>query len=94
VEQATIPVENINGPVLILTGKADTMWPSSQMGAMIERRLAEKKFPHPYRHISYEDAGHTLNDGYLMGGTPDGNRQAKEDFQKQINEFLDRLSAN
>jgi dienelactone hydrolase len=92
VAKATIPVENINGPILILTGKADTMWSSSQMGAMIEARLNEKKFPHWHRHVSYDDAGHTLNDGYLMGGTADGNRRAKEDAQKQIDDFLDKMS--
>ena len=94
VEKATIPVERINGPVLILTGKADTMWPSSQMGAMIEKRLREKQFKHWYRHISYEDAGHTLNDGYLMGGTAEGNRKAREDAKKQIDDFLEKMSTD
>ncbi|MGC4074785.1 MAG: acyl-CoA thioester hydrolase/BAAT C-terminal domain-containing protein [Nibricoccus sp.] len=92
VEKATIPVENINGPVLILSGKADTMWPSSQMGAMIEKRLREKQFKHGYRHVSYEDAGHTLNDGYMMGGTAEGNRKARDDVKKQVDEFLERLA--
>lgn len=94
VERAAIEVEKIDGPVLLLTGKADTMWPSSQMGEMIVRRLQEKKFPHRYRHFAYPDAGHTLNDGYMMGGTAEGNRYAREDSAKRVAEFLEGFSAH
>ncbi|MFT3870319.1 MAG: acyl-CoA thioester hydrolase/BAAT C-terminal domain-containing protein [Nibricoccus sp.] len=94
VEKGAIPVENINGPILILTGKADTMWPSTRMGAMIEKRLAEKKFTHWYRHFSYENAGHTLNDGYMMGGTAEGNRKARDDAKKQIDDFLEQVAGS
>ena len=46
-----------------------------------------------YRHVSYEDAGHTLNDGYLMDGTLEVNRETREDAKKQIDDFLERLSS-
>jgi hypothetical protein len=29
-----------------------------------------------------------------MGGTADGNRRAKEDAQKQIDDFLDKMSVD
>lgn len=59
------------------------------MGAMIETRLREKQFKHGHRHVSYEDAGHTLNDGYRMGGTAEGNRKARDDAKKQVDDFLE-----
>lgn len=94
VEEAIIKAENINGPVLLLSGKEDTMWPSGQMCEMIAERLKDNKFPFWYRHFSYENAGHTLNEQHLMGGTPEGNKKAREDSEQRILEFLDRLSKN
>ena len=92
VAKATIKVENINGPILLLAGKEDTMWPSDQMCRMIIKRLDENNFKHWYKLFSYENAGHTLNDGYLMGGTFEGNKNAKIDSQQRILDFLDQLS--
>jgi dienelactone hydrolase len=92
VSKAAIRVENINGPILLLAGKDDTMWPSDQMCNMIVKRLDAYKFPHWYKLFSYEHAGHTLNDGYMMGGTPEGNKIAKMDSQQRILDFLDQLS--
>ena len=91
VEKAIIQVENINGPILILTGKEDTMWPSSQMGEMIIKRLEEKKFSYWYRHFAYKDAGHSLNENFLMGGSKEGNKKARIDSEQRIFAFLSRL---
>ncbi|MFL5703884.1 MAG: acyl-CoA thioesterase/bile acid-CoA:amino acid N-acyltransferase family protein [Ktedonobacteraceae bacterium] len=60
VEQATIPVEKINGPVLLISGKDDQMWPSDLFGAMIEKRLTKYNHPYPYQHLSYASAGHKI----------------------------------
>jgi uncharacterized protein len=92
VEKAAIKVENINGPVLILTGKEDTAWPSSQMGEMIVKRLKENYFPHWYKHFAYENAGHSLNEYYFMGGTKEGNKKARIDVEQRISNFLRRVS--
>lgn len=92
VEKAAIHVENINGPILILTGKEDKMWPSSQMGEMIIKRLKENNFPHWYKHVVYENAGHSLNENGFMGGTKDGNKKARIDSEQRISAFLSRLS--
>ncbi|MFC2156527.1 acyl-CoA thioester hydrolase/BAAT C-terminal domain-containing protein [Acidobacteriota bacterium] len=92
VERAVIKVENINGPILILTGKEDRMWPSSQMGDMIIERLKENHFPHCYKHVAYENAGHSLNEKGFMGGTKEGNKKARIDYEKRISAFLNRLS--
>lgn len=92
VEKATIKVENINGPILLLTGKEDTMWPSGQMGDMIIKRLKENNFPHWYKNVAYENAGHALHEKAIMGGTEDGNRKARIDSEQRIFAFLSRLS--
>lgn len=92
VKEAEIKVENINGPILLLAGKADQMWPSHQMAEMIVNRLERNKFPHWYKLYSYDNAGHTLNDGYMVGGTLEGNKHARIDAQKRIDDFLKRLS--
>lgn len=58
VVKATIPVENINGPLLLVSATHDEMWPSTQMSAAIVKRLREKNFRHYYSHIPI-DGGHT-----------------------------------
>ncbi len=93
VEKATIKVENINGPILLLAGKEDTMWPSAQMCDMIIKRLDGYNFPHWYKLFSYENAGHSLNEEYLMGGTFEGNKQARLDSGPRIYNFLDMVSS-
>ena len=57
VENSEIPVENINGPVLILSGKDDDQWPAPQMSEQIVNRLKENNFGHYYSHIQLE-GGH------------------------------------
>jgi len=50
-------VEKINGPLLLISGKADTMWPSTPMCEQIISRLSANSFPFPYRHEALE-CGH------------------------------------
>jgi len=92
VEKAVIHVEQINGPVLLLTGKEDKMWPSSQMGDMIIKRLKDHQFSHRYTHCAYEHAGHSFNEKSTMGGTPEGNKKAGIDSQQKVFDFLRKLS--
>jgi len=58
VEKAFIKVENINGPIFLLSAKKDEMWPSTEMSNEIVLRLKQKNFRHPYQHIAI-DGGHT-----------------------------------
>jgi dienelactone hydrolase len=64
VTQAEIAVEKINGPVLMLSGKDDRMWPSAVLSEIAMRRLERHRFPHPYRHLSYDGAGHAITFPY------------------------------
>jgi dienelactone hydrolase len=59
-EGAEIPVERINGPVLLLTGEDDQAIPSPAFAERIMARLEQKGFPHPHFHICYGGAGHAI----------------------------------
>jgi pimeloyl-ACP methyl ester carboxylesterase len=54
---AEIPVENINGPILILSGKNDEEWPATAMSNRIIERLKENNFKFYNEHITL-DGGH------------------------------------
>jgi hypothetical protein len=99
-EKAAIPVERINGPVMLVSGKDDHMWPSSVMGDMVIARLKEKNHPYKDEHHSYEGAGHGIGvpyrstkgsmsgGGYSMGGTPQANAKADADSWPKVLRFL------
>ncbi len=58
VPEAVIQVENITGPILLISSKMDTMWPSEPAAKRIMERLREHDFPYPYRHLSYDCGSH------------------------------------
>ncbi len=70
-ERALIPVENINGPVLLISGTDDALWPSARFGELIVERLQARGFDFPLEHLTYEGAGHSIGVGY---GPTTGNR--------------------
>jgi dienelactone hydrolase len=60
VAAAEIPVERINGPVLLVSGTDDQVWPSSILSHMAVRRSREHGHPFLFEHLSYEGAGHAI----------------------------------
>ena len=64
VAQAAIPVERINGPVLLISGHDDQVWPSSFMAEQIIARLRRHAFKHAHRHLAYSGAGHSIGRPY------------------------------
>lgn len=56
--KAQIPVENINGSVLLLSGSNDEAWPSAAMSKKVIERLKNNQFKHHYEHVVIE-GGHT-----------------------------------
>ncbi|NSL90950.1 alpha/beta hydrolase [Chitinophaga sp. Mgbs1] len=50
-EKAAIPVENINGPVLLLSATMDEICPSTYMCGKMMERLQAHRFRYPYEHI-------------------------------------------
>jgi dienelactone hydrolase len=64
VERATIPVERIQGPVLLISGGDDQVWPSAEMCEMVLHRLKQHGFRFSAEHMCCEDAGHTIRVPY------------------------------
>jgi dienelactone hydrolase len=60
VERATIPVERTRGPILLVSGTDDQMWPSAELADIALRRLEAHRHPFPFRHIKYPGAGHLI----------------------------------
>jgi dienelactone hydrolase len=57
---AEIPVERINGPVLLISGSDDQVWPASLLAEIAVRRLREHSHPFTVEHLRYEGAGHGI----------------------------------
>ena len=56
--QASIPVEHTRGPVLLISGVDDGVWPSEMMANAVVARLKESRFPYAIEHLKYPHAGH------------------------------------
>ncbi len=56
--EAVIHAEKITGPILLISSKADTMWPSEVAAHKITDRLKSCGFPYPFRHLSYDCGSH------------------------------------
>ena len=57
---APIQVENIHGAILLISGRDDGVWPSSRMSDEIVARLQRNHFAFPYKHLTYDHAGHGI----------------------------------
>jgi dienelactone hydrolase len=64
VARAAIPVERINAPVLLVSGREDQVWPSFFMAEQIIDRLRRHSFKHAHRHLAYSGAGHAIGRPY------------------------------
>jgi acetyl esterase/lipase len=99
-EKATIPVEKINGPILLVSGTDDQMWPSSLFSDLVMKRL--EKYNHSYEriHLRYEGAGHLvflpmfMTSGnrmtlpFMFGGTAKADAHSSVDFWSKMLSFL------
>jgi dienelactone hydrolase len=65
IEQAAIPVENMRGPLLLVSGGDDHLWPAAEMSEAILARLKNKNFAHAVERLHYPDAGHMLRYPFL-----------------------------
>jgi dienelactone hydrolase len=104
VAAATIPVERIRGPVLLLSGEDDRMWRSSRLSALAIERLEAHRHPYPYSHVSYPGCGHFLGlpnfpavtsaehprirRTVILGGTRQRNARASVDGWSRLLAFL------
>jgi dienelactone hydrolase len=98
---ALIQVERINGPVMLVCGEADNLWPSCPMSDAVASRLKAKGFGHRVAELKYPNAGHAafgmpipagnpaLATLQAMGGDPAGNVAARADSWPKALDFLD-----
>ena len=100
---ATIAVERIRGPLLLIAGDDDQLWPSLLMAQRIMRRRAERGGHAHDRLLAYAGAGHLIGKAFLpsgstriaggrieTGGTPAANARAQADAWPKVVEFLRR----
>ncbi len=99
VAAASIAVEKINGPVLVISGTDDQMWPSTRFCEMVIERLEAHDHPSSYEHLRYEGAGHMIlmpnsepeahqMDRFEVGGSKEANEFANEDSWQKVLGFL------
>jgi dienelactone hydrolase len=95
-DNSKIPVEKISGPILLISGKEDMLWPSARMAGDISARLSARGFKYPVKNISLENAGHHAGsfplrpaaDSVRLGGTAQGIAQAQVEAWREIVKFL------
>jgi dienelactone hydrolase len=96
---ASIVVENINGPVMLLSGGQDKLWPSSSMADAAITRLQNAGHPHAATHLLFQDAGHlfdlpfipsgtTVFNGLDLGGSTEANGLAAANSWSQVVDFI------
>ena len=91
-EAAALPITEVGGPVLLVSGDDDQVWPSAAFGDRLIARLDDADYPHEYDHLVVEGAGHAIGVPYrpvfgrnvgsdgrfklALGGTPEGYARA------------------
>ena len=53
--------EQIGGPILLVSGEDDQMWPSALFARRVMERLERMHFPHSFTHLSYANVGHRIS---------------------------------
>ncbi len=96
---AVIQAEKINGPVLLISSKMDTMWPSELAAGQIMKRLHDHGFLHFCQHLSYDYGSHLFVPMDLptarffkgeRGKNKEGGRNARMDSLMKTLEFVSR----
>lgn len=100
---ATIAVERIDGPVLLVSGGDDRMWNSVELHTVAADRLDRNDSQ--FNHLVYEDAGHAIRYPYLpatnreedsvyvYGGSTAGYAEADADHWPQVVELFETLQS-
>lgn len=105
VARASIPVERIRCPVLLLSASDDGFWPSTLYAQLVRRRMTA-----PCRHVDYIGAGHYLfypglpttvvgkthamsGQRVSAGGAPEANALANAAAEREVLQFLGDVRA-
>lgn len=103
-EAATIPVEDIDAPTLLVAGEDDQLWPSATLAEHAVDRIGEHDVDFQFASESYADAGHYITPPYrpthgmqygrngalLVGGTAPGNAAAAADAWPRVLDCFER----
>jgi dienelactone hydrolase len=95
-EKATIPVEKIKAPLLLISGTDDQTWPADEFCREVTAKLKKANFPFELKAISHEGGGHmsflpyliTANRGGISGGSPQVDAKAGFVSWKETIAFL------
>lgn len=100
-KMAEIPVENIQGSVLLISGGDDQLWPADLLCERVINRLKDHKHPYTYEHINFPRAGHSFGipvfptsqslvtpGKLLLGGTPKDNAHAQFEAWEKVKVFF------
>ncbi|MFC3958886.1 acyl-CoA thioester hydrolase/BAAT C-terminal domain-containing protein [Halovivax cerinus] len=97
IQQATAAVENTDGPILLISGDDDRVWPARRLSNVAIDRLDDAGFAYRYEHRTYDDVGHTMTapstpirESLPTGGSGAATATAAEDSWPAILETLDR----
>ena len=97
VDDAAIPVEETDGPILLASGGDDRVWPAQTLTEIAVDRLEGADFEHAFEHLVYGDAGHLISVPYAPltgfesgGGTPRGTAHAAVSSWPTVLEYLRR----
>ena len=100
---AVIPVAQIRGPIELVCGKHDAVWPSCPNSEAMMAELAAAHDPYPHSLAEYPQAGHGIcylapyspglapvevRKGFVLGDTPIANPLARADQWPKLLAFL------
>jgi dienelactone hydrolase len=60
IRRAELPIERCRGPLLLVSGDDDQMWPSTTFATLVTERLARTGADVECTHLRYPDAGHAF----------------------------------
>ncbi|MFZ0639411.1 MAG: acyl-CoA thioester hydrolase/BAAT C-terminal domain-containing protein [Candidatus Acidiferrales bacterium] len=63
---AAIAVENTHGPILVISGDSDGVWPSPMMTEAVVDRLKHAHFPFAVERLNYPHAGHRAGNPQIV----------------------------
>ena len=99
--ESAIKVENIEGDILLFSGKDDQLWPATKMADEIEIRLSNYSFEYKFHNYQYENVGHFVSPSaylptknetgpYAIGGKEKENAYAIMKNWQIMNEYLEK----
>jgi dienelactone hydrolase len=100
--ETEIRIENIRGPVLLIAGKKDELWPSAAMTDALVARGKRMHMKFAVESRQFDDSGHhtariplrPVGDSVRLGGSAAGIAHAQVESWKTIVSFLERTLKN